>query len=106
MTPEERKDYNKLTAECKKYYDLYQGMHPEWGHAQLMTMAIICCNKPFTPNPDPITDIIKKANKFMEENFPELYPKVKKFFYNIGQAIKKAVQVTRALKKSLSRAIF
>lgn len=97
MTPDERKDYNKLTKEGQKFYGLYQGMHPEWSHAQLMTMVTICCQDPFKKGgtlKEILAECVRKADKFMEENFPGLYPSVKDLFLNIGNAIKKAVQVT------------
>jgi len=99
MTPEERKDYNKLTKEGQKFYDLYQGMHPDWSHAQLMTMVTICCQDPFKKNPlatmkDILAECVRKADSFMAENFPNLYPSVKDFFNTIGNAIKRAAQVT------------
>lgn len=99
MTSEERNDYNKLSKEGKRFYDLYQGMHPEWSHAQLMTMVTICCQDPFKKNPgatmkEVLSECINKADTFMAENFPGLYPRVKEFFFSIGQAIKYAAQVT------------
>jgi len=102
MTPEERNDYNKLTKEGQKFYDLYKGMHPDWGHAQLITMVTICVQDPFGPKckgdgktiKEIFAECVRKADAFMEENFPGLYPSVKDLFYRIGNAIKRAAQVT------------
>ena len=100
MTPEERNDYNKLTKEGQKFYDLYKGMHPEWSHAQLITMVTICVQDPFGGGgngktlKEILAECVKKADAFMEENFPELYLRVKDLFYRIGNAIKRAAQVT------------
>ena len=96
MTAEERKDYNRLTSSQKRYYDLYMGMHPDWGHGQLITMAILCGEG--LPEGPKIKDIllenIRKVDQFMEENFPSIYPRVKEFFVRLGNALKTAVQVT------------
>lgn len=102
MTPEERNDYNRLTEEGKKFYDLYKGMHPEWSHAQLMTMVTICLQDPFKPDPvepkktlkEILAVCVKKADEYMSTNFPGLYPSVKDIFCRIGNAIKRAAQVT------------
>lgn len=98
MTPEERKDYNRLTSEGQKFYDLYKGMHPDWSHAQLITMVTICIQNPFKPGKGTVKEIlaecVRKADAFMKENFPVLYLSVKDFFYKIGDAIKRAAQVT------------
>ncbi len=101
MTAEERKEYNNLSKEGKHFYDLYMNMHPEWSHAQLMTMAIMCCQNPFDGTTgggitlkDVLAECIRKADEYMELNFPKLYLAVKDFFIGVGQAIKYAAQVT------------
>lgn len=102
MTPEERKDYNKLTKEGQRFYDLYSDMHPEWSHAQLITMVSMCCQDPFGTKgkgrgitvKEVLAECIRKADEYMEANFPGLYPAVKDFFISVGQAIKHAAQVT------------
>lgn len=101
MTPEEREEYNKLSKEGNHFYDLYRDMHPEWSHAQLMTMAIMCCQNPFDGTTgrgatvkEVLAECIRKADEYMEANFPGLYPAVKDFFISVGQAIKYAAQVT------------
>jgi len=99
MTQEERNDYDKLSKEGRKFYDLYQGMHPEWPHGHLMTMVSVCCEDPFTPGgkktlKEILYECIRKADAFMAQNFPNLYPAVKNVFSSIGNAINKAITVT------------
>lgn len=104
MTEQELKDYNRLTPEGKKFYDLYKGMHPEWNHSpQLMTMVSICCQNPFNgdkmnvPNPttkEIIAECIRRADKYMEENFPGIYPSVRAFFTSITNAIRRVAEIT------------
>lgn len=98
MTPEERKDYEALPLKVRKYYDLYAGMHPDWGHNQLLTMAIIC-GQGIQPRDnytikEIIYECIRKADAFMMENFPNVYPSVKEGFKAIGIAINNAARLT------------
>ena len=39
MTPEEKVDYNHMTIEGQKFYDFMKGEHPDWTHAQLITVV-------------------------------------------------------------------
>lgn len=102
MTAEERKEYNRLSEEGREFYDRYQSMHPDWGHNKLITMSTVCGFQPVGTigGPDRITikeilaECVRKADLYMQAQFPRVYPQVREFFIKVGDAIRKAVHVT------------
>lgn len=98
MTQEELNEYNRLNSCQKDFYNLYKKQHPEWEHNQLVTMATICGGlPPIGPGEPGIKEIlmeaVRKADAFLENNFPQIYSKVKNALGTIYNNLKNAVKV-------------
>lgn len=39
MTQKEKDEYNRLPFEFRKFYDMMKERHPDWIHAQLITVV-------------------------------------------------------------------
>lgn len=101
MTPEELKEYEKLSPNAKDAYNMGMRQHPDWTHTQALTFAtIVLMTEP--PKEPPIgttlKDIyivtVKKAQEFIKNDFPRIYLQVKSYFVNAIDWLENAVVVT------------
>lgn len=104
MTQEELKQYEQLSQLGKDFYNIAMRNNPGWSHAQAYTYATICIitsKEPPPPGPiEPGTpgtvfrEVLKKADAYLEREFPEIYFQVKDFFAKAIDWLKTAVNVT------------
>ena len=97
MTAEELREYNNLTPAQKDAYNMGMKHHPEWSHRQAHTYAIIV-TQPIDPGKgkpiDIFREMVKQADRYMEVNFPSIYPQVKETFKNVYSYVSNVVSTT------------
>ena len=109
MTEGERKDYNKLPAAGKDYYDMAMKNYPDWSHNQAMTFVAITLNlqpprNKFEALKDLLIATIEKAKDFLSVNFPDLYQQVKESYNSIVSSIQNAANVAvETIQKLISK---
>jgi len=106
MTQEERKEYEKLNTTEKALYKLAQQQHPGWGHGQCLTWAKICGVVELPPNNrgtgnetgpsirEILTAAVKKAQDYIQYEFPRIYREVRATFEQLLSKLRNAISVT------------
>lgn len=86
LTPDQQKDYDRLSPKGRKYYDISLEDNPEWSHEQRMTFVYInagpgglqdiITRKPKHPLKEVLLEVLNNMDSYFSRNFPNLYPKV------------------------------
>lgn len=114
MTPEELREYNKLTPFEKTLYNQYKALHPGDSHSQAVTYAKICGENGIggtiggdgTTLKDLVTEAIKKAREFIKREVPRIFDQVRNIFDNLLNRLSRAIEVTWETIKGWFRDIF
>lgn len=95
MTSKETEQYNKLSIDERECYDKYKKKHPNWSHAQIMTMVVQTGNAEKVVSNNTISDpndprIQKEILRGTSDTLQREYPDI---FEVIGGFLRKALSI-------------